>query len=797
MNLRLLSLFLILPFLAPAQKNIEVVGRLEYDININDIWAYVDENGKEYAFVGTSDGVSVVDLQDPTQPKEIIRVPGQDYVWRDIKTWDHYAYAVSDQNNAVAGLLIMDLSDLPNSVPAQQWIPVLPEFNDTLLEVHNLWIDELGYCYLSGSNLNEGGNLIFELFTNPEEPQYIGVLEEVYSHDLYVRDEIGYSANIYEGVLSIYDLSDPSNPTLLATQTTPFEFTHNAWLSDDSKTVFTTDEKLNAPTASYDISDLDDIKALDQFRPLGTAGLGALPHNVIVYDDFLVIGHYSEGVIVVDAAYPDNLIQVGNYDTYPEPGSGFIGCWGTYNWLPSGYVLATDITEGLFVLDINYQRACYLTGNVTDASTEMPLFDVDIHILAPDTDPEFTDLFGAYATGLLEAGTHEVVYHKVGYFPDTISINFQNGVLVNRDIALTPRPLHPVSGYVFDQNATALPNGHVMLVNDDIYYETVADATGAFSFPAVFEDEYYLIGGKWGFLYQEKETSIPSNNELEIWLEPGYQDWFNFDLGWTVESSADEGLWERGQPIGTRTGAGRESNPFNDSDLDRGAFCFITGNTGGEAHDNEVNNGYTRLHSPWMDLSEYNQPILSYQAYFFNAWSDTKPNDSLLVWIDNGAEQVLLEEIDEDRKGWEITSSFSLVDYISITDKMRVIVETSDNEERPHLLEAAFDYLSLEEGLPDEAFAVITSDYKLSAHPTLFSESIQVDFVWTNAGSKETIAAQLRLFDINGREVYTLEVDDSGSFNIPTSSLQVGTYFLIFDSGSGKKEAIKLVKAGG
>ena len=37
------------------------LGQLEYEIGLNDVWGYADENGNEYAFVGTIHGLSIVD----------------------------------------------------------------------------------------------------------------------------------------------------------------------------------------------------------------------------------------------------------------------------------------------------------------------------------------------------------------------------------------------------------------------------------------------------------------------------------------------------------------------------------------------------------------------------------------------------------------------------------------------------------------------------------------------------------------------------------------------------------------
>ena len=82
----------------------------------------------------------------------------------------------------------------------------------------------------------------------------------------------------FYGLFNVYDVSDKTNPILLNGAETSRRFTHNAWLSDNGKVVFTTDERGNAPVAAYDISDLSDIKFLDEFRPAASIGRGLIPH---------------------------------------------------------------------------------------------------------------------------------------------------------------------------------------------------------------------------------------------------------------------------------------------------------------------------------------------------------------------------------------------------------------------------------------------------------------------------------------------------------------------------------------
>ena len=47
---------------------------------------------------------------------------------------------------------------------------------------------------------------------------------------------------------------------------------------------------------------------------------------------------------------------------------GMVFGWGVYPWLPSGLIIASDIEEGLYVLQPNYVRGAYLEGSIRDAS---------------------------------------------------------------------------------------------------------------------------------------------------------------------------------------------------------------------------------------------------------------------------------------------------------------------------------------------------------------------------------------------------------------------------------------------
>ena len=140
-----------------------------------------------------------------------------------------------------------------------------------------------------------------------------------------------------------------------------------------------------------------------------------------------------------DLTYPYNIIKVASYDTYPGQTIGFDGCWGVYPFLPSGTILASDITKGLFVLGADYQKASYLEGTVRDEATNQVLNDVTVQIISNDQ-KERTNSNGFYATGLFGTGTYQVSFFKVGYYPKMETVQLIQGQIVNLETVLTPIP---------------------------------------------------------------------------------------------------------------------------------------------------------------------------------------------------------------------------------------------------------------------------------------------------------------------------------------------------------------------
>ena len=679
-----------------GQLNMSLRSQLQYDTDANDIWGYAAPDGSEYAIVGLRNGVSIVDVTDPDNALQVAFIPGDASTWRDIKTYDGFAYVVTDQNTSDEGLTVIDLRDLPNSADFFHWTPEIPGLGQ-LLRCHNIYIDEFGYAYLAGCNINNGGMVFIDVFSTPGEPAYAGRGPGFYAHDVFTRENLMYSSELELGRMAIYDVSNKDEVTQLGVQDTPFRFTHNIWLSDDGNIAYTTDERPNAPVASYDVSDPNDIVELDQYRPTATLGSDVIPHNVHVWNDYLIISYYTDGGIIVDAARPDNLIEVGNFDTFFGNGQGFQGVWGAYPFLPSGVVLLSDIGNGLYVLEPNYVRGAYLEGRVTDAVSGVQLSGTEI-VLDSETEENinFSRLDGTYGTGLATAGTYPVQFFKPGYDTLFTEATISNGNVTILDVELQPLPRYNRSGLVVqEENGAPILGAEVIFEGEFENFTFSTNSDGNFVTEGVYEGVYNVLVSRWGYHAQiVGEIAFENASDLDvIELVRGYKDDFLTDQGW--ESTADAGnrtgSWERGEPNGTFRN-GQPLNPEFDIEGDLGDRCYVTGNSGSSAGDDDVDGNAVYLTSPVMELaSNYVDPVLAYNAWFTNVGDNQ--NDALTIFVSNGIESVQIDEIDENGGFWRDRVEWTLSDFIEITDEMRVQFVTSDFDANDggDLVEAAID----------------------------------------------------------------------------------------------------------
>lgn len=764
-----------------------------------NITGYVDSLGNEYALVGVADGMSIVDVTNPTLPVEVKKIPNIDNLWKEIKVYGKYAYVTTEGGG---GLQIVNMSSLPNAagVVYQNWTGD-GAISGALNTIHALHIDG-NFAYLYGSNLFNGGAIAVDL-TDPWNPTYAGKYEvgsgtQAYVHDGYVRNDTMYAGHIYSGYYAVVDFTNKAAPVELATQFTPNNFTHNTWLSTNSKILFTTDEVDNSYLTSYDVSDLGNIVELDRIQ--SNPGSQSIVHNTHIIrvsgNDYAVTSWYKDGFTIVDAGRPHNLVQVGNYDTYAASGGGFEGTWGVYPYLPSGNIIVSNIEDGLFVFTPVYERACYLEGVVTDSVSGLPINGATVSInTTPAAVIDNSTISGDYATGIPSpGGAFSVTYSKPGYYSKTITgLSLAPGAVTFQNVALAQMLTYAVNGKVLIQGTTTpIPNAKVSIMNNDFSYQGVTDAGGNFNFPNVYADNYEVTAGSWGYV-----TSCAVNQPINggtgiitIELTPGYYDDFVFDFGWTVSGTASSGAWVRGVPVGTFNGP-TAANPDADVTTDCGNIAFVTGNGGGSAGNDDVDNGPTSMISPIFDLSGYTQPYVHFKRWFYNGGGSGAPNDSLRISLDNGTTTVSLDIALASTPGnssW-INKSFKISDFLAPTSSMKMIVRIVDKV-AGHVVEGGFDYFMVTEGALTGISEDIANKAVISVYPNPFTTETAIAYDIKGLSQN----AVMNLSDITGRVIQTTRLSNSKGTITLNGSITSGIYFVTIVNGNERYAPVKIIK---
>lgn len=405
-----------------ANAQINITFRSQQDIHGSsyaNIWGYRDTLGNEYALVGCSTGTSIVNVTNPTSPVEVDFITGPTSSWHEIQVWGKYAYVVSEHTSPLPGMHIIDLGGLPDTAI------LVDRYTSTFTRAHDIQIRD-GFAYVTGATNSmttpNGGIHILDL-ADPVNPVEVGVWDSLYVHDCYVMRDTIYAACIYEGVVAIIDVKDKANPRVVHTFTYPNGFTHNTAMTDDSRYLFTTDETSSPPgkLRMWDMITLkDDVEGNTNIEQTAEFGSTAIVHNVFVLGNLAYASYYTQGVRIWDITNPDTLPVVGHYDTYPSSNSAsFNGAWGVYPFLPSGNLIVSDISGGLFVLTFDNAQKGYLRGTVVDSATQAPIAGARVTFIQTNLSI-LTDSTGAFAMPAL-AGEYTLRVDREDYFREYVA----------------------------------------------------------------------------------------------------------------------------------------------------------------------------------------------------------------------------------------------------------------------------------------------------------------------------------------------------------------------------------------
>ena len=455
-----IQLLLIITFLSTSQlfsqyvpgvnNNVTLLSHMDEHNVYSNLWGYVDELGNEYVLIGHNAGTSIINISDPSNPFEVDMVPGPTgtgTIWREIKTYNDYAYVVSEHTSpaALTGIQIIALRGLPDSI---QYVGryLWPGVNDNNARAHTVSVDWQGYLYIQGGTAtlggaNSGGIRIFDI-SDPENPVPLSTFPPRYVHDVFVQDSIMFAHNIFDfpGRIDVVNVADKTNPQLITTILYNGALAHNSWPTPDLNYLVSSDESAGETMKIWDISVLwdadttnnDDIVFVSEY----TADPEQIGHEPRVRDGYIFLSHYVEGLKVLDISNPADPVEVGYYDTYPQPGQGFNGNWGNYPFFPSRNVVVSDIQTGLYILKFDSVSAGGIEGLMTNAISGDPEPDVELHFVEASRS-ELTEPDGSFFVRTNE-GSHTIVISKAGFYSDTFNVVIPAGQNIVMNFSITP-----------------------------------------------------------------------------------------------------------------------------------------------------------------------------------------------------------------------------------------------------------------------------------------------------------------------------------------------------------------------
>ncbi|MGA8276574.1 MAG: choice-of-anchor B family protein [Rhodanobacteraceae bacterium] len=339
----------------------------------NDMWGWTDpDTGKEYALVGLENGTAFVDISDPENPLRLGNLPTHTVtsIWRDIKTYSHYAFIVSEASGH--GMQIFDLDHL-RDVTAPPVTFTEDAWYGQFGQAHNIVIDEQsGFAFAvgsrSGTQTCAAGLHMIDIH-DPLNPVFAGCFSaDGYTHDAqcivydgpdtrYTGHEVCFASN--EDTLTIVDVQDKANPVMLSRTTyVGVGYTHQGWLTADRRH-FLLDDELdeqhdghNTRTYVWDVQDL----TVPTVQFTYTGPVAAIDHNLYIRDGYAFESDYKSGLRILSLADIDNgsLSEAAYFDTFPAgDDANFDGAWSNYPYFASGIVAVSDISGGLFLLQPN------------------------------------------------------------------------------------------------------------------------------------------------------------------------------------------------------------------------------------------------------------------------------------------------------------------------------------------------------------------------------------------------------------------------------------------------------------
>ena len=353
-----------------------------------------------------------------------------------------------------------------------------------------------------GSNAIDGQITIYTLDTEvvngvtyngtPANPVLLRKFPTTYIHDIYVKDHIAYASHGYVSQANptnnkVWDVSNPSNIILLKSDGVLTGYNHSSWTTEDGHFAYVAEElPRGKPISIYKMAGTE-MQRIGFFKePLEEpVKSNNRPHNPFVKGDTLYISYYEDGVQVFDISEPLYPKRIAYYDTYPfQNGLGYDsvahdwkGAWGVYPYLPSGCILASDITQGMFTfkVDIPVSDGFNLGQVATLDNTDLSFANSN-HGVVLRSPKGYCFRLNLDGFGTLNA--QRIICHKYGDPQSNLSKsdiafnNRNNGIILKRPDGNCMKVKISASGVLYTESVNCNISNTVRVLTGDMVIET-------------------------------------------------------------------------------------------------------------------------------------------------------------------------------------------------------------------------------------------------------------------------------------------------------------------------------------
>jgi len=608
---------------------------------------YAAPSGREYALLGTRNGVCFLEVTDPGAPV-LLKVVATHYAfYRTLATYGEYAYVGNSTNGAIR---IFDLSQIDAGI-----VTLVDTYDAGPTTTHNLAID-LVSATLFRFGFEGGPGFLSYSLADPIHPvltgQWVPSIQDgmpiTYTSGPFAGREVVFACNLTPtDSLRLIDVTDKANPFQISEVFYPNPgLSHQVSVSEDRRWAFFNDEfdelYLGQPTTTH-VFDVQDI-----FAPVLAAsftnGTTGVTHDNFVLNGLLFCANYTTGLRVFDVSDPLAAFETAWFDIWPcNDEANLHGLFSVDPYLPSGTVLGAGTEDGLFVWRLGEP------GLVFSYPQSLP-------------DP-FQPVGQTITVDIVENS------------PDKLS---KGTAMLHFDDGTGPQsvPLVPLVPGGSEYVATLPQLACGGLVRYYVSGKSSEGVTWTDPPAATTRQDRYVAG-------------------VGLARIPLFEDDFEQAKGWVSQSQNPiSGAWQRADPNGTPYA------PEDDYSV-QGDKCWVTENAAPSCDflQAEVSGGPYTLVSPLLDLSGAIDPHVEYARWFANDGLPVRDDVFAVEVTDDGIAWVRVETVGPHPPwtsgGW-VRQQFRLLDYVSASASVRVRFIATDDLNNSVVEAAVDDFLVFE-----------------------------------------------------------------------------------------------------